>query len=217
MIYRFAMLPLQRFGLVFLTSLAAVAEIQTQHIFDVSAPIGRIEPIWHFRVRTKPQGGGVYQLRTGPIMKFDLKDRVSLIGGYFFTRAQEGSNWNSTHRPFGGIEVAASRRWVEVDARTMLERFLVHGNTDYFRFRNRIRFSPPKRSSPYISLEYFSDADGFRSVRYSAGVRRKFTKELSVDINYFYEQGRAGTVANRHMVGTTIHFRDHSLFVDSDP
>jgi len=209
--------PYLRHSLLVLTSLAAFAEIQTQHIVDVSAPIGRIEPLWHFRLRTKPQGGGVYQLRTGPILKFDLKQRFSLIGGYYFTRTQEGANWNSIHRPFGGIEVAASRRFVEVDARSLLERFLVHGGPDYFRFRNRVRFSPPKRSSPYVSLEYFVDAGGFRSVRYSAGVRREFAKEISVDINYFYEQGRAGTVANRHMIGTTIHFRDHSLFVDSDP
>src|SRR5699024_10490011 len=80
-----------------LASLAS-AEIQTQHVFDTSVKRGRLELLWHFRVRTKPEGGGLFQLRTGPIVEFDLNDRLTLITGYYFTREQNERQWTSINR-----------------------------------------------------------------------------------------------------------------------
>jgi hypothetical protein len=205
-------------GSVFwLTCFAAHAEIQTQHIFDSSVAIGPVEPLWHFRVRTTPQGGGLAQIRSGPILNFDLNDRATLIGGYYYTRAKEEQSWTTTHRSFGGVEVAVWNRKVEVDIRSLLERFFVASAPDYTRFRNRVRISPAASTAPYVGVEALVDADGLRSMRYSAGISRTITKELIVDIGYFYENRRSGMGDDRHMLGTTIHWRDKSTRLDTDP
>src|SRR6187431_806069 len=91
-------------GLLYSVSVSAQAELQTQHIFDSSVAIGPVEPLWHFRVRTTPQGGGVAQIRTGPIFNVDLHERTTLILGYYYTRAKEEGFWSTTHRSFGGVE-----------------------------------------------------------------------------------------------------------------
>ena len=197
--------------------LTARAEIQTQHIVDSSVAMGPVEPLWHFRVRTTPQGGGVSQLRTGPILNFDVQERATLIVGYYYTRAKEERNWSTTHRSFGGVEFAAWKRKVEVDVRSMVERFVNIAAPDYTRFRNRIRISPVGATAPYVGVEGFVDADGLRSMRYSAGVRRNLSEDLIVDIGYFYENRQSRAGGDRHVVGTTIHWRDKSTRLDTDP
>jgi hypothetical protein len=204
-------------SLLCLTSFAVWAEVQTQHIVDTSLAIGPVEPLWHFRVRTTPQGGGVSQIRTGPILNFDVHSRVTVIGGYYYSRAKEEDSWKITHRAFGGVEAVAWKRKAEVDVRSLLERFTVISAPDYSRFRNRIRVSPAGATAPYAGLEVFVDATGLRSLRYSAGIRREITDELIVDFGYFYEHGRSSAVSNRHMFGTTIHWRDKSTRIDADP
>jgi hypothetical protein len=199
------------------TSFSALSELQTQHVFESSAKMGPLEPLLHFRIRTTPQGGGLAQIRTGPILNFDVHDRVTLIGGYYFIREQEERSWTTTHRWFGGAEVAVWKRGIEVDARSLLERFVVVSAPDYTRFRNRVRISPPGTTAPYVSVEASFDADGLRSMRYSAGIRRTIVEELIVDIGYFYENRRPGASPDRHVIGTTIHWRDKTTRLDADP
>jgi hypothetical protein len=204
-------------SLLYSVSMSAQAELQTQHIFDTSVAIGPVEPLWHFRVRTTPQGGGVAQIRTGPIFNVDVHDRATLIFGYYYTRAKEEGFWSTTHRSFGGVEGVLWNRKVEIDGRSILERHALNSGPDFTRFRNRIRITPPGKTAPYAGVEVFVDAGGLRSVRYSAGLRRKIGENLSADIGYFYENGRSASVANRHMIGTTIHWRDRSTRIDADP
>jgi hypothetical protein len=199
-----------------LACFVAHGEVQTQHIMDTSVKMGPLEPLWHFRVRTTPQGGGVSQVRTGPILNFDVHKRATLIGGYYYTRAKEERSWSTTHRAFTGVEVSAWDRKIEIDVRSMVERHFVISGRDYGLFRNRVRISPPGSTAPYIGAEVFVDADGLRSMRYSTGIRRTITEDLLVDIGYFYENRRSGD-PDRHMLGTTIHWRDKSTRLDGDP
>jgi Protein of unknown function (DUF2490) len=203
--------------LLYPACLTAQAELQTQHIFDSSVAIGPVEPLWHFRVRTTPEGGGVAQIRTGPILNVDVHDRATLILGYYYTRAKEKGLWSTTHRSFGGVEGVLWNRKVEIDGRSILERHTLVSGPDFTRFRNRIRITPPGKTAPYAGVEVFVDTEGLRSVRYSAGLRRKIAESLFVDIGYFYENGRSATVADRHMIGTTVHWRDRSTRIDTDP
>jgi hypothetical protein len=203
--------------LLYSACLTAQAELQTQHIFDSSVAIGPVEPLWHFRVRTTPEGGGVAQIRTGPIFNVDVHDRATLIVGYYYTRAKEEGFWSTTHRFFGGVEGVLWNRKVEIDGRSIIERHALVSAPDFTRFRNRIRITPPGKTAPYAGVEVFVDADGLRSVRYSAGLRRKIAESLFVDIGYFYENGRSAAVTNRHMIGTTVHWRDRSTRIDTDP
>jgi hypothetical protein len=200
-----------------LACFTAHADVQTQHIVDSSVVIGPVEPLWHFRVRTTPEGGGVSQIRTGPIFNLDVHDRATLIGGYYYTREKEERSWRTTHRSFGGVEISAWKRALEVDMRSLVERHAVIRGPDYTLFRNRIRLSPPGSTAPYVGVEAFVDAAGLRTMRYSAGLRRNLTEELIVDIGYFYQNGRSGIEQDRHMVVTTIHWRDKSTRIDTDP
>ena len=204
-------------GLLFMASIQAQTELQTQHVFDSSVAIGPLEPLWHIRVRTTPEGGGVAQIRTGPIFNFDVHDRATLIVGYYYTRAKEKGFWSTTHRCFGGMEGVLWNRKVEIDGRSLIERHARVSGPDFTRFRNRIRITPPGQTAPYGGVEIFVDAGGLRSVRYSTGLRRKFAENVFVDIGYFYEDGRSPAVPNRHMIGTTLHWRDRSTRIDTDP
>lgn len=203
--------------LVYTACIAAPAEVQTQHIVDSSVKTGPVEPLFHLRVRTTPQGGGVSQVRLGPIFNFDLNDRATVITGYYYTRAKEEGDWSTTHRSFGGMEGVLWDRLFEVDARSLLEWHSLINGPDFTRFRNRVRITPPGKPGRYIGIEVFVDGEGWRSIRYSAGVRRKIAENFEVDIGYFYENGRSGSVADRHMITTTIHWRDRSTRADADP
>jgi hypothetical protein len=194
----------------------ADAETQTQHALDTSVRLKQFEVLWHFRVRTKPEGGGLFQFRTGPIFEIDLNDRVTLIAGYYFVREQDENRWTIINRPFAGGETMLWGRGVEVDWRSLLERFVVTHGSDYFRFRNRFRISPPGRTAPYGGVEMFVDANGLRSVRYSAGFRRTFGDEFVVDFGYFFEDRRPMPSGERHMFSTSFHWRNNTRRVDPD-
>jgi hypothetical protein len=77
-----------------------------------------------------------------------------------------------------------------VDCRSVLERFVVDNEPDYFRFRNRFRVSLPGVRTWYGGVEIFVDANGVRSTRYSAGLRRTFRGNFIVDMGYFFEDHR---------------------------
>jgi hypothetical protein len=194
----------------------ARSEIQTQHAFDSSLKTGRFQALWHLRARTKPEGGGLFQVRTGPILEFDLNKRVTLIGGHYFTREQGERGWTTINRTFGGGELTAYDRAVEIDWRSLLERFVIPGERDYFRFRNRLRLSPPGVTAPYVAIELFLDARGVRSTRYSAGVRRTIDREFIVDIGYFFEDRRPMPGGERHMFSTSFHWRNKTRHIDPD-
>jgi hypothetical protein len=194
----------------------AAAEIQTQHAFDTSTKINRFEILWHFRVRTQPEGGGLFQVRTGPIFEVDLNDRLTVIAGSYFTREQDEDRWSTTYRPFTGGEVKIWGRVVEVDWRSLVERFVVTQEPDYFRFRNRFRVSPPGSTAPYAGIEVFVDAKGLRSTRYSAGLRRTFGENFIVDFGYFFEDRRPDPLGERHMFSTSFHWRNKTRRIDPD-
>lgn len=196
---------------------SALAEIQTQHIADTSVRLAKLEPLWHFRLRTTPEGGGVAQIRTGPILNANLHERAWLIGGYYYTRQKEREAWTTTHRMFGGVEAVLWDRGFEIEGRSLVERFAVIAAADYFRFRNRVRVSPSGVTAPYIGFEMFHDAEGFRSMRYSLGLRRSFTEEMIVDFGYFYEDRQSRAGPDRHVFGTTLHWRNKTGHIDADP
>jgi hypothetical protein len=199
-----------------LVSELASAETQTQHAFDTSVAHREFELLWHLRIRTKPEGRGLFQMRTGPILEIDLNDRVTLIAGSYFVRQQDENQWTTINRPFAGGEITLWPRVVEVDWRSLLERFVVTNEPDYFRFRNRFRISPVGRTAPYFGVEVFVDADGLRSTRYSAGLRRTLADDFIVDFGYFFEDRRPMRSGERHMFSTTFHWRNKIRRIDPD-
>jgi hypothetical protein len=60
--------------------------------------------------------------------------------------------------------------------------------------------------APHAGVENFLDAHGWRSTRYSAGIRLGNGRQLSVDFGYFVEPRRASLGSLRHMWMTGVHW-----------
>ncbi|MBX9601694.1 MAG: DUF2490 domain-containing protein [Bryobacteraceae bacterium] len=187
--------------------LAQVTE--TQHAAEAAFPLSRkVELTLHTRVRTQPNGLGLYQGRVGPILEIDLAPRLTAIGGYYYTvQSDQEEDIRGTHRFFGGLKGAAlETRMVEAELRSLIERFDSSG-PGFNRYRHRLRLTTPAKVAPYAGVELFHDAGGWRSTRYSGGIRWATSGRFELDFGYFFENRRNLLGPDRHMVTTSFHFR----------
>lgn len=95
--------------LLALVATTAAAQIETQHAVDVTLPLeGKVEVLFHLRVRTRPGDLGLYQARGGPIFSYDFSERTSFTGGYYYATEEkvDDPDFVAGHRIFGGTEVA---------------------------------------------------------------------------------------------------------------
>ena len=149
--------------------------VETQHALDVTLPLNRrLELLLHSRIRTQPGGLGFYQVRAGPILSWDATKRIALLGGYYYAQQERriDRDFIGGHRFFGGAEFAvAETRGLSLDQRVLIERFLSDAAPDFNRYRLRSRLSAKGVVAPSTSHEVFFDALGWRSNRYSAGIR----------------------------------------------
>ena len=93
---------------IIINSLLWASEFETQHALDITLPVKpKFELILHSRIRTQPEGLGFYQFRAGPILSWDIRERVTLLSGYYYAR-QEGkvdNDFIGGHRLFAGGEI----------------------------------------------------------------------------------------------------------------
>lgn len=194
------------------------ADLETQHAFEAGfTPHPRFHLTLHSRLRTQQQDLGFYQVRAGPVAEFVVTPRFSLVGGYYFAR-QEGSpgRWREVHRPFAGVEATLLQRYGTWDVRSLMERFASTG-PDFTRWRNRVLWLADRKHDPYAATEVFVDAQGFRSLRLSGGVRWRLTPAIVMDTGYFYEFRRAALDRDRQMFLTTLQIRPGKLLTGRDP
>jgi hypothetical protein len=197
----------------------AAQQIETQHGFDATVPFTpKLDVLFHCRLRTQPGRLGLYQVRLGPIVSYDLTDRWTLLGGYYFAQQENrDGDFIAGHRAFGGVEGALLRRGrAVVDGRALVERFVPDNAPNFNRYRARTRFSWKAAVSPYVGQEWFYDRKGWRSVRVSGGVRWNVARKVELDLGYFYEPRRASVGPARHMFLTSIHFK-RALKRSGDP
>lgn len=181
---------------------ARAAEVETQHAFDVTVALRpRLDLVLHSRIRTQPARLGFYQIRGGPILSWRLRPRLALLSGYYYAQQEQIDNdFIGGHRPFGGGEGRiVNSRWFSLDQRFLAERFLANRASDFNRFRARTLASARVALGPYGSYELFADASGWRSTRYSGGIRWRVLPAAQLDLGYFYERRRANVGPNRHM------------------
>lgn len=197
----------------------SAADVETQHAFDVTLPLQpKVELVLHSRIRTQPGTLGFYQVRAGPIVTWRIRPRVALIGGYYYAQQEQVDNdFVGGHRPFAGGEVAVvEARRFSLDQRFLAERFLSRAAEGFNRYRLRTRIGLKGPVAPYASHEVFADARGWRSTRYSGGIRWKMLPAVQLDFGYFYEQRRDTLAADRHMWITSIHLTRSSRRADPD-
>ena len=199
------------------------ASVETQHALDATLPLNpRLELLLHSRIRTQPGGLGFYQVRAGPILSWDATKRIALLGGYYYAQQERriDRDFIGGHRFFGGAEFAVvEKRRVSFDQRVLVERFQPDAAPDFSRYRLRSRLSAKGAVAPYTSNEFFFDALGWRSNRYSLGIRWSQFKALQIDLGYFYEHRRLEVGPARHMWLTSIHWKKKSRTrkIDADP
>lgn len=180
-------------------------EVWSWHTFDYQFLHGeRWQALMHGRVHVDE--GDFRQGRIGPVFRYNLPPRLTLIAGYYFGEDYNPlGEWKRSHRPFGGIEAAvATKKYARLTARTMLERFLVPGSGDYWRQRNRVRWTTAQRIAPVASWELFFDNKGYLTTRYTGGVRFTLSHKRALELGYLYDGRRANTGEPRHIV--TTHF-----------
>lgn len=196
------------------------SEFETQHALDITLPVKpKFELILHSRIRTQPEGLGFYQFRAGPILSWDIRERVTLLSGYYYARQERkvDNDFIGGHRLFAGGEiVVVETRRFSLDQRFLTERFLPDAADDFNRYRLRSRLSAEGSMAPYTSHEFFLDARGWRSNRHSAGIRWSLLPALQIDLGYLYEHRRADVGPSRHMLLTSIHLKKSSRRADPD-
>lgn len=185
----------------------------------------KLDVILHSRFRQGQAELGFYQFRLGPVFQVQLHRRFTVIGGYYLSRQQRsdpdlnpggaGGGWSTTHRLFGGGELRLLDRAGRWDTRGLYERF-VRDLPDFFRYRQRFRWTYPAARGPYAGAEVFWDAAGWRSTRWSAGWRWNLGSRAGLDTGYFYEPRRLEFGAARHMWLLTLHLREIGRRHDPD-
>ena len=193
--------------LLLLASPLAADEFWSWHTFDYPAlQTGRWQAVVHGRVHVgygKPSQG-----RLGPVVRYSLNKRVSLIGGYYFGEDYDRHGaWAMSHRSFGGAEVGlANRQWFRLTSRAYVERFALYDKPDYFRHRARLRYTTAHKVAPVVVLEPFFDAHGLLTMRYSGGIRFTMTRGRALEVGYTYDQRRTNTGPPRHILTTHYVF-----------
>lgn len=195
---------------ILLTSPLAADEFWSWHTFDYPAlQTGRWQAVVHSRLHIgygKPAQG-----RIGPVTRYAITPRVSLIGGYYFGEDHDRHGaWAMSHRPFGGAEAALSQqRWFRLTTRAYVERFVVYEKPDYFRHRARIRYTTAHKVAPVIVFEPFFDAKGLLTTRYSGGFRVNMRRGRALELAYTYDQRRTSAGPPRHILTTHYVFGRH--------
>jgi len=180
-------------------------ELWSWHSFDFALLKARgFEWGLHTRLRTRE--GDLQQGRSGTILRFTPRSRITVIGGYYYGREEDTrEEWQNSHRVFAGAEARLYQRGViSVASRSLVERFAIGARPSFNRFRYRIRLSTNQRIGPYTSGEWFWDAKGYLAGRYQGGVRWRGSKWASVEFGYMYDARSPHLGPSRHGVVTQL-------------
>ena len=193
------------FTLFFAPQTFEASDFWTWHGFDVSpVKTSKFEWVLHTRIRTR--SGDLQQGRTGTILRFNAHRQFSVITGYYYGKEEDAAEeWRNFHRIFSGVEVPVfQRRKASVATRGLVERFISDARPDFTRFRQRVRYSTTDRIGPYAQGEWFFDAKGYLSGRYSGGLRWRWTRSSWVELGYLYDVRRPEIGPSRHVFVTNF-------------
>ncbi|MBY0506858.1 MAG: DUF2490 domain-containing protein [Bryobacteraceae bacterium] len=199
-----------------LTALAAGAQVpQFESWTDTTFTAWRnqrTEVNVNAQLRAYPTRFDAYRTRTGPIIEHRLRDGLSFWGGAYFQHLQSGVGEKQTFdnfaRFFGGLTYRLYRnRLIQLDGRTVAERFWGIKSGDYSRFRHRFLLTTNKTIGPYVSNELFATRTGLLSDRVAAGLRTRITPEWSMLTGYLYENRSFANQPNRHVLVISVTYR----------
>jgi len=184
--------------------------------FDLSR---KFSLVLHGQFRSKRPLGEFLQGRTGPILRYYVKPKTAIVGGYFYRREpnRNTTGFGDSHRYFGGIEnykflgQPGSKTSTLLETRFLGER-LAGGPagtlTDYTRLRHRHRLSFREwKVSPLVGYEIFTFTNALWAQRPHAGIRWRANAKVMVDIGYYYDARVPRTGTRRHLIFTNLLIR----------
>jgi len=183
-------------------------DVESLHAFNVNL---EFKPGWtlqlHQRIRTFENISAFNQYRVGPILLWQAKPRLTLLGGYYYIDQHRRVVHQpySLHRIFAGgqYRVLLRESW-SLDARSAMERFISTGFQDYWRWRNRALVSWKTRiGSPYVSGEALLQ-QGIWYGRYTGGMLWKVHPKIVLGAGYEYRQALVGP--GSHIIATTFQW-----------
>lgn len=179
------------------------------HLFNADIPLHKKWTLQlHTRVRTNENFSHFFQRRGGPILFYQVKPRLSLVGGYYSLNEENGErvHWNF-HRYFGGFNATPIRTAkMTIETRTLLEKFVNAPSGDFLRVRQRVlSVWGRKQWRPYLQAEGLV-AQGNWVGRWTAGAQ--YWPEGK---NYFgtigYELRMNPNGSHMHLIASTLQFR----------
>ena len=164
------------------------------------------------QLRSYPSRLDAYRTRTGPIIEHRLRDGLSFWGGAYFQHLQSGvgdrQTFDNFARVFGGLTYRLYRnKLVQLDGRTVAERFIGVTNGDFPRFRQRFLLNFNKTVAPYVSNELFSNRIGLLSDRIGVGIRTRITPEWTLLTGLLYESRSFNNQPNRQALVISVVYR----------
>ncbi len=184
-------------------------EVWTLHGFDYGLiRTKHIEVDLHTRFRTNQHLTNFQQGRSGAVLRWNAQRRFTAIGGYYFGQQEDGRDeWTNFHRVFGGGEALVHRgERMRLTSRTLVERFIAAPGIDFNRYRQRVRLSVDGKVGPYLSSEWFFDAQGYLSARHGGGIRWKWSSWSWLEAGYLYDDRSSRLGPKRHMIVTQMFF-----------
>lgn len=195
---------------LFVPGQARAEDAQAWHWWTNEVDLTRkMSLVVHGQFRTKRPLGEFLQGRSGPILRYYIKPKRALVGGYFYLREPQPGrlSFGDSHRYFGGIEdyqlldkkgaLPASL----FETRFLAERFAggpAGTLTNYTRFRHRNRFSFREwKVSPLLGYEALFFHDGFWGQRPHGGIRWTPNSKMMLDVGYIWD-GRAPRAGARN-------------------
>lgn len=179
----------------------------------------RVSVIIHGQHRTNRFSGDFLQGRTGPILRYKVTKKTTLISGYYYRREPEPrrDTWGDSHRLFGGIEnyadfgryhrLPASR----LESRLLVERFFngpAGTLTDYTRLRHRHRFSFTEWTvSPLLGYEVLAWREGLWGQRPHGGIRWQVNSSIMLDMAYQWDGRVPGAGSRNQLIFTNLFVR----------
>ena len=162
--------------------------------------------------RAYPSRLDAYRTRTGPIVEHRLRDGLAVLGGVYCQHLQSGvgakESFDNLGRLFGGLSYRVYRKGiVQVDGRTVAERFVGVNAGDYSRFRQRVLVNFDKRIAPYFGNEIFWNQTGLLSNRASVGLRTRFTPEWSMQTGFLWENRSFVNQPQRYAIVVSVIYR----------
>jgi Protein of unknown function (DUF2490) len=189
---------------------SSATELFSWHTMDTRVVAqGRFQLDVHHRTRMRRELGYLDQSRVGPIARWTVNPRLTLVGGYYYQPQQLlPHEWSEGQRVFAGLESTVRQRpGSTLFVRAFAERHMLTGRPAYNRYRTSLRWTAGRsRLRPFVQNELLAVWPHFHSTRNSGGLTFRLSAVAMLDVGYLYDSRRAFWDGDRQSIVTSIRW-----------